>query len=75
MGLFPLRLGAWGRGMAPLQPEPPVCPTCQTKMRLERVEPGHYVNLRLWCYSCPCGGESQQFVADPHTYIRGFPTF
>jgi hypothetical protein len=35
-----------------------------SQMRLDRIEPSHYINLHLWCYACGCGGESHNYVAD-----------
>jgi hypothetical protein len=42
----------------------PVCPTCDTPMRLVRVEPHpDYVNLDQWTYVCGCGMTSSHFVS------------
>jgi hypothetical protein len=39
----------------------PVCPTCDTPMRLARVEPHpDYVNLDQWTYVCGCGMTSKK---------------
>jgi hypothetical protein len=56
----PLRL----QSAPPLSPQSPPCPNCGSQMRLDRIEPSHYINLHLWCYACGCGGESHNYVAD-----------
>jgi hypothetical protein len=42
----------------------PICETCETPMRLVRVEPHHrYTNLDEWTYTCTCGATASHFVA------------
>jgi hypothetical protein len=49
---------------APPAVRAPVCETCDTAMKLARVEAHErYTNLDEWTYTCECGARVSQIVA------------